>query len=706
MSGGPFPFTSTTGNAPGAGLGYYWLASPADELPALMKAAWDRYLRHLQMTGRLDLWSRAHQLYYGLDASGGWSSSAAVAYGGEQGEYVQLRVNEFRSLLEHTHTLITGTRPTLMARGMNASASSQTAARLAEGVFEYYLEERHLEQAMQQASRFALRYGEGWVYVQWDPDAGEPYEVERAQTDGGEDVERIVYQGEMMTRALMPVDVIRDPSWDISVSDEQWVIVHTRRSRWDLVAQFPDMAEQIKAAPSCPSISVDVWSRTQKDSVDLVSVLELYHSRSPALPQGRYAMVVGDALLAEGPLPYDTIPIYAMRPDTEAKTAFGYTTSWDLMGLQEVLDSIISVVASNHDAYSLRNVWTPRGSGLDITELRGGIKHLESTAKPELIDLMPDNTSSLGFAETVMSHMSSISGINNVARGQPDPNVKSGAMAALIHSMAVQYNSGLQASYAQLFERVGTHFLDVARRYMTTPRLVAISGSRGRTWVQDFRGSDLAGVRRIAVDTGNAILRTSAGRQETANTFLQNGIIPQDPTGASQYLAMITTGRFEPLTDRPDTKWRGIQSENDRLVKGEESRVLLTDNHIEHIEAHLGLLDEPAVREDEAVTSAILDHIQLHLELYQEISATNPNLLSIIGIPPMPPPMPEAPPMPMPEAGPMGPTPGGNPGPMPPQGMDGMPMNLPPSAGDVQAPRMPTLPGQEGQYDPATGQSV
>lgn len=701
---GPYPFASKSGNQPGAGLDFYWLASPADDLPGLMRMAWDRYLRHLMMTGRLDLWRRAHQLYYGLDADGGWTNSAAVSYGGEQGEYVQLRVNEFRSLLEHTHTLITGTRPTLIARGMNASASSQTAARLAEGVFEYYLEERHLEQAMQQASRFALRYGEGWVYVQWDPDAGEAYEVERVETDQGDPVERIVYQGEMMTRALMPVDVIREPAWDISVSDEPWVIVHTRRSRWDLVAQFPDAAEAIKAAPSCPELTVDIWTRSMRDSVDLVSVLELYHSRSPAMPQGRYALVVGDTLLAEGPLPYDSIPLFAMRPDTEAKTAFGYTTSWDLMGLQEVLDSIISVVATNHDAYSLRNVWTPRGSGLDITELRGGIKHFESSAKPELVDMMPDNSSSLTFAETVMGHMSSISGINNVARGQPDPNVKSGAMAALIHSMAVQYNSGLQASYAQLFERVGTHFLDVARRYMTTPRLVAISGARGRAWVQDFRGSDLAGVRRIAVDTGNAILRTSAGRQETANTFLQNGIIPQDERGATQYLQMITTGRYEPLTDRPDTKWRGIQSENDRLVKGEESRVLLTDNHIEHIEAHLSLLDEPSVREDDNVTAAILDHIQLHLDLYAEISATNPNLLSIVGIPPLP----QAAPMGPPEMG--APPSGMNPGPLPgaapgPQ-RPGGDMQLPPGAGDVQAPRMPTLPGQEGQYDPSTGQSM
>ena len=699
---GPWPYTRSSGD-PGAGLGYYWGAAPAEDLAPIMMQWWNRYLQHLMSTGRLELWRRAHLLYYGLDAEGGWSRSSAVSYGGEQGEYVQLRVNEFRSLLEHTHTLITGTRPTLMARGMNASARSQTAARLAEGVFEYYLEEHKLERAMQQASRFALRYGEGWVYSAWDPDAGEPYDVETVQTAEGinaEPVERVVYSGDIVTRAVMPIDVIRDPAWDISVSDEPWVIVHTRRSRWDLIAQYPELKDELVNAPSCPQLPADIFSRRDRESVDLVSCLELYHARTPALPQGRYAMSVGEVLLFEGALPYDAIPLVAMRPDTEVKTAFGYTTSWDLMGLQEVLDSIVSVIASNHDAYSLRNVWTPRGSGLSVTDVRGGLKHLESTTKPERVDLMPDFGDSLNFANKVMEHMSSISGINNVARGNPDPNIKSGAMAALIHSMAVQYNSGLQASYAQLFERTGTHFLDVARRYMTTPRLVAISGPRGSAWVREFRGSDIDGVRRIAVDTGNAITRTSAGRMELAHTLWDRGAFGGGPLAAQQYLQMQSTGRFEPLMDRPETKWRGIQAENDLLVRGESARVMLTDHHIDHINAHLSLLDEPSVREDDETAAVILDHVQTHMELYEQLSMTNPGLLTLMDLPPFPggPPMPEG-------AGPM-------PGPMPPQGpMPGpdaamIDQALPPTAPDVPAVRMPSLPGQEGQYDPATGQAI
>jgi len=683
---------------PGAGLDWYWCASPTEELPARLNRAWSRYLEYVQQSGFLERWQHAHNLFFGRSDDPTMSSDR-VGYGGQQGETVLVRSNQFRSLLEHTHVLITGTRPTLNARGINASASSQTAARMAEQVFEYYLEEHKLERAMQEADRFALRYGEGWVLVTWDPERGEPIEVEQVEDEStGELVDRVIYQGDITARAVMPLDVIRDPSHDASVEDEDWLAVHTRVSRWDLLAQYPDAAEAIRSAPAAPQLTVDLFSREEREQPDRISALEFYHARTPAMPQGRFAMVVGDTVLFDGPLPYDVIPCMAMRPDIETKTAFGYTTAWDLMGLQDVLDSVVSAIATCHDAGALRNVWTPRGSGLDTKELSNGMTHWESTAKPELVDLMPDLGPSMKFAEMIGSYMESISGINDVARGQPDANVKSGAMAALIHSMAVQYNSGLQSAYAMLYERIGTHWLDCARRYMTKPRLVAVAGPRGGAWVRDFRGQDVAGIRRIAVDTGNAIMRTSSGRMDIADKFLERQVF-QRP---EQYLQMLSTGRYEPLLDRPDTKLRGILSENDLLCQGKPARVLLTDHHADHIEAHFALLDEPENRENEDLTSVVLDHIQLHIEMWQQLTVGNPGMLGLIGLPPWPD---AGGGMQPPDAG-GAPMPGGNPGGGQQAPLQDVPEDPLAAQAGVNMPNMPTVPGQEAPYDPQAGQGM
>ena len=139
----------------------YWAAANIETLPDEMVRQCARYYEHVESTGRADLWRRSNRLFYGLDADGGWSNSAAVSYGGEQGELVLLRVNHYRSLLEHTLALVTGTRPAMLARAVNADSKSQAQAKIADGLLDFYMDEKHLEEHAVNAVRYILRFGEG-----------------------------------------------------------------------------------------------------------------------------------------------------------------------------------------------------------------------------------------------------------------------------------------------------------------------------------------------------------------------------------------------------------------------------------------------------------------------------------------------------------------------------------------------------------------
>ena len=176
------------------------------------------------------------------------------------------------------------------------------------------------------------------------------------------------------------------------------------------------------------------------------------------MPEGRYVKVVAGtkAVLADGVLPYERIPLIPMRPDIEIRTGHGYSTAWDLMGPQSALDSTVSTMLTNHDAFGVQNIWTEKGSDLSVADLAGGLKHLESNTKPEVLQLTQTSEHSYKLWELILQGMERTSGINSTARGNPDANVKSGAMAALVHAMAVQYNSGLLAAHADLYERTGT----------------------------------------------------------------------------------------------------------------------------------------------------------------------------------------------------------------------------------------------------------
>lgn len=686
----------------------YWATTDIEELAIALEKKRETYYKHCEGTGRLALWRKSHRLYYGVDDEG-TTTSFAPSYGGQQGELVLSKVNNYYSLLEHIHVLITGTRPTLKALGLNNSNKAQTAAKLAEGVFEYYLREGRLEKSLQLAAKYALRFGEGWIYACWDGHAGDkPVGAYTEQlSDDPEDIVDVpVYGGDIVAVALAPYDIIRDVNVDIGSKTEEWTMVHQKKNKWNLVSLYPKYKDEILAAPVYdflqgsealkPSVSDEAFGET-----DLVSIFEFYHRPTPALPEGRYAVMVGSTVIADGPLPYNKLPTLPMRPDIENLSAFGYTNSFNLMGLQDIYDSVFSTIVSKHDALGLPSLWKQKAAEMNVKDITSGLSVLESDVKPEVIDLLPDLSQSSKLLELINGLMSTQSGINEVARGNPDSNIKSGAMAALFHSMAIQYNSGLQASYAQMFEGLGTHFLDIARKYIKDARLITITGPRGASWRREFRGSDLEGIDQIVVESSNALLRTTAGRQQIADQLLAANMLKSP----EQYLTVLSSGRLEHLFDLPDTRQRGMLAENDMMSMGRSPKVLVTDHHLDHIKAHEALLNEPENRLNEELCETVLLHIQEHIDTWAKLTTERPDMLAIIDLPPLPAPTPipmGGAPMTDPNAAPKG-TVDNNPVATPPaeavpldlanvsQGLEG---SLESGSGEVRLPNIPKPSGQ------------
>ena len=422
-------------------------------------------------------------------------------------------------------------------------------------------------------------------------------------------------------------------------------------------------------------------------------MLELYHVKTAAMPEGRYVQVAGDAVLFDGPLPYETLPILDLVPAHEMDTAFGYSSMWDLMPLQKMLDSAISTICTNHDAFGVQNIWTEKGSDLSAVDFAGGLRHLESNTKPEVLQLLQTSEHSYKLIETLIDHMQVLSGINDTARGNPDPNVKSGAMAALLHSMASQYNSDIQGGYGHLLERMATHLIKLLQSFVEHPRLAEIVGAGKAPMLREFSGDDLSSIHRVAVDLGNPLTQTTAGKRDLAEMLIDK--FPPGTPGAptpEQFMEVMSTGRLEPIFIAPEAEQHLISQENDALAKGDPVKIMLTDNHARHIDEHRTLLASPESRLDDELAERVLMHVVEHITMWPQVP---PALSAATGHAPAPmPQMPEPMPGEMPPNPDMG-APGGPMGEPMPQGPPG-PGELPPVEVPGQDPAnaasMPSMP--------------
>jgi len=326
--------------------------------------------------------------------------------------------------------------------------------------------------------------------------------------------------------------------WDRKV----YCIVRHYENKWDLVVQHPKQRDAILSADKFTDNEEDTNRPLQLENevyqeTDHVEVFYFYHKKTEALPDGRFVKYVPGAVLIDSPIPYRDIPVYRVTPGELLLSPFGYTSAFDLQAPQEILNMEVSTIATNHKTFGIQNIWTETGDNVSTQEIDGGLNLLQSAQPPQALQLTSTPQEIFINKDSTIQDMEYLSGVNSVARGQPEASLKSGTALALIDAKAVQFNSSLIHSYHSLIEDVGTAILDLLRDHATTERVFSIVGKYNRVNMHKFMGSDLEHVDRVIVESTNPAMNTFSGRIELADKLLNTGLL----TTPEEYINVIQT---------------------------------------------------------------------------------------------------------------------------------------------------------------------
>lgn len=627
----------------------YWASVPGDQIAEEIGDKIQDYYQYLSLTGRLQLYRRSWAYYYRPRLTGSQLNPA-----GEQGELTQFSVNHYRNLLLHLETMTTQQRAAFEPRATNSDMKSQSQVILAGGLLDYYMREKKLERNTKQAVKDGLIFAEGFVQVEWDATSGKAY----GKTETG----AVVYEGDLKFTNYNPLDVIRDYTKNNSSQDD-YFILRSFQNKYTLAAKFPDLEDDIlnDSADLLQMVSTTTLNALALEDSDNIPVYTLVHKPTPALPEGRYVTCLNNnTIMQDGPLPYKTTHVYRLAPDEESGTIFGFTVGYDLLSMQEAIDILYSTAITNQAAFGVQNLLVPKGHDLSTSQMSGGLNVVEydpKIGKPEPLNLTQTPPEIFNFMNMLERLMETVSGVNSVARGNPEASLKSGAALALVQSMAIQFSTGLQESYAALVEDLGTAVIQILQQFASVPRVAAIAGKSNRSLMREFTGADLDGIDRVLVDMGNPLTSTIAGKVNLAEQLMNFNLI-SDP---DQYIQVVTTGRLEPVIQGKQSELLLIKAENEGLSDGEPQRAVLTDNHKQHIDEHKTVLASTDVRADpnSPVVQATLAHMQDHINMLSD--PANAVMLTMLGQQPLPPPPPPAP-VGAPPPGPSGPPPSGNAG--------------------------------------------
>lgn len=649
----------------------YFAADDAGQCVSFLQRKAGYWFDSLLSNDYLDKIKRSWLSYHGVY----YEDSHQISHGGETGELVNFAINHYRNIAQHILVMVTSNRPAFQPRSINTDHRSQVQVTLAHGLLEYYMRERRLERYLRTAVEYAIVLGSGYIKMGWNATSGEIHdyiepmplfendeqfdlqkddegnyildeEGNYIDIDGNsraalrnEDGELIdsndklikgypIYEGDVEFQNLSPYDVVFDSTKETTY-EHDWVITRSFKNKYDLAAKYPELREKIIAQQTKDKLNKHRVSLTPLDETVDVPVYEFFHKSTEALPEGRYIVYLDDnVILFDGPTPYRQLPVYRIAPSDILGTPYGYTSMFDLLPMQDAVNSLYSTVLTNQSTFGVQNILNPRGNDIKVNQLEGGLNFIEynqQIGKPEAMNLTQTPAEIFNFLGMIERVMETVSGVNSVARGNADvSNLRSGNALALVQSQALQFMSGLQQSYIQLIEDVGTGLIQLLQDFAEVPRVAQIAGVSNKTKMQYFKGDDLRGINRVIVDAGNALAQTTAGRSEMAANLIQMGLIKTP----EQYFSVINTGKLETMTEGINGELLLIRAENERLVDGTKPVLAIdTDSHALHIAEHKNVLADPDARLDHELVKRTLAHIQEHIDALRSV---DPDLLALI----------------------------------------------------------------------------
>lgn len=618
----------------------YFAARPPDETAAILVSKAEDWFRSMDTSGYLlklqTMWAAYHGASYNA-----FGESHQINFGGEQGELTMIIVNHMRNLAQHMLNMITSTRPSMQARAINTDYESLVQTKLANGLLDYYMRDHRLEQYLKDAVESAIVLGSGYIKMEWNATKGEEFEF-------NEDLNVPIYTGDIDFMNLSSFDVMFDTNREDRKHD--WVLTRSWKNRFDIAAKYPELNDKILGMPTKKDLLNFSNFGMSYDDTDLIAVYEFYHKRTESMPDGRYLLYLSsDVALLDSPMPYRNLPVYAISPGYYMGTPFGYTPMFDILPLQDAYNSLYSSILSNQTAFAVQNVIMPKTADVSVAELTGGLNIIEANEKDGTIralNLTSTPKEVFDFLAIIEKSMETISGVNAVARGNPDPSLRSGNALALVQAQTLQFLSGLQQSYVMLIEDMGTGIINVLKDHANVPRVATIVGKSNKAYLKEFTGGDLDSVNRVVVDIGNPLARTTAGRVEMSEQLLQMGLIKT----AQDYLTVIDTGNLDTMTEDTTSQLMLARDENENMISGEPVVAVFTDEHVLHIKEHSVILSNPDLRFDQKLVQGVTAHIQEHINL---LRTTDPDILKTLGQNPLAPaPQPGQGNQPAPQGGP------------------------------------------------------
>lgn len=546
---------------------------------------------------RASRWYSSYAAYYGTENEAGMT--LGMTRRGEAGELAAVRINRARRGSKARQQLILSGRVAFRARARTSDSDAELAQLISEAWLEYDFKESGMEQLWHHGVEYSEVFSECYTFTEFDWTRGHDM-----QTPHG-----IARDGDVRTTLLPPWLVSTDNSV-ASPKDRNWWFVCLSRPKADLSMLYRkvrrgehwetgDNAERLiwDAKPFMADNSLS-WQRGDRDSSieENAEVVTFIHQPTLRFPLGRFVrMLSADCILEDRPLigkhgDYDetALPLYRLSADEMAGTPHAWTSFYDALANQELLDGIDTSAATIVTSFGTPVYAIEKNSGEKPEKLVLGMRPwliAPGGKKPELVERPQVPESMLAYREVLTQDMQQTFAVNDDATGQTDSKEKNAQAEALRASMAVQQVSSQAAEARTFLRRTMECRLKTLRKNAQGERLLRAVGESQRHLLESsrfFTAKEIEPLDSVELEESNPLEDTPQGRQAMLDYYGERNLIRSQ----EDVEAVMRTGRLSKAMDAIRDENMLIEQENELLQRGEQPHVYPSQNDVLHMRQH------------------------------------------------------------------------------------------------------------------------
>lgn len=566
----------------------------------------------------------------------------------------KIRINHLHEMTESHISRVATIRPAVtVLPGGSDEFSDKIAAKTAKTVIESIWYEQDIDDILRKIQRTAFISGEGYLLVDWDPNAGPKHpaaqeanrldikEVDLRDKEGNtittEDGKTIkiptdVRVGDVCYKRLLPWNVFKEPVEYGKLED--WVMVRDYINIDKLKAQYPDKAKLIKKSSSEKVFDVECVSH--RDAGDRVLVLTIYHKSTPELPEGRVIKMTPEVVLENKELEFNSLnsrrllPIISLKDGEIDGMQYGWPLTVFETGkrIQQAINNITSIIIRNHSITAPKWIM-PLGSTSDRSLGNGPVivkYDANAGPAPQLIAPPPLSQELFLFRDKLKEDLQQITGVHGVSRGEPPGSIRAGVALQFLEEQELKRATSMISKYNDFIAKTAILTLAIAGdKYSDTDgRVAKLFGQFNSVRLKKFKASDLTRYYDIHVQRSSALPESKAAKIQLLLEITRErpGLLSDE-----QFLDLVEIPRNERLfnvttaaLDRAESDWEDAMS-GEELPPPEDWYDLITHWEVfsKNIQTKVFSTEVP-----EDIRTVVLDHIRALEFLMLNRAAENP----------------------------------------------------------------------------------